>query len=72
MDTQHAYALIEYTVKRHGAVDGCQLIGEKLGISWNTVYGWYRRGNVPGWRLEALERIRPALLSIGDTQTAEV
>lgn len=63
MNQQKAYALIDYTIAQHGAVDGCQLIAGKLGISWNTVYGWYRRGSVPEWRVEGLERIKPALLT---------
>jgi hypothetical protein len=69
MNQHKAIAFIRYTIAQHGAIDGCTLIADKLGIGWQTVYGWHRRDNVPQWRIEALERIRPAVL--GASQAAE-
>jgi len=70
MTQKQALAFVRYTIDTHGALEGCQLIASALGITWGTVYGWYRRENVPKWRLEALMRARPAVIA-GDVQAAE-
>lgn len=70
MTKKHAIGFIEYVININGAAAGCQLIATHLGISWSTVYGWYRRNSVPAWRLEALERARPIVLA-GERQAAE-
>ncbi len=71
MTQKQALAFVQYTIGMHGALDGCQLIADQLGITWGTVYGWYRRNSVPTWRLEALERARPAVIAGDGKQAAE-
>lgn len=34
-----------------------QVMSDKLGLSLQVVYGWYRRGRVPKWRIPAIEVI---------------
>lgn len=61
MTQKQALAFVKYTVATHGSLNGCQLIADQLGITWGTVYGWYRRENVPAWRLDALARAMPVV-----------
>lgn len=55
MDSKQAVAHLVSIVEKDG-VKGIQMLAAKMGVGWNTVYGWYRRGNVPAWRLQALSK----------------
>lgn len=59
MTQEQAIAFIRFMVAEYGAVAGPQRVAEKLGIAWETVYAWNRRGNVPAWRVKELDRIKP-------------
>jgi transposase len=60
MTQDQALALLKRAVARHGTRNGCRMVAERLGITWETAYGWYRRSSVPQWRVEAMARLRPA------------
>lgn len=62
MNQTQALAFVRYIMALHGSVEGCALIANKLGIAWETVYAWHRRDAVPAWRLEALDRVKPAII----------
>lgn len=36
-----------------GAINAMAEVGKAIGVKPTTVYGWWRRGNIPGWRLPA-------------------
>ncbi len=69
MTQNQAFGLIQYAIASYGTVKGCELVADALGIAWQTVYAWHRRGTVPQWRIEALARIKPDIL--GSAQAAE-
>ncbi len=36
-----------------GAINAMAEVGKTIGVKPTTVYGWWRRGNIPEWRLPA-------------------
>ncbi len=41
-------------------LEGLQKFAATRGLSWATVYGWYRRKSVPAWRLSLFRKASAA------------
>lgn len=55
MTEREALEFMKGHVDEHGVKVGIALIAKHTGLKWNTVYGWWRRGRIPDWRLPAFE-----------------
>ncbi len=54
MTEAQALKFLRHLTDRHGVSDGVQILSTQLNLSWNTVYGWYRRKSIPQWRVESI------------------
>lgn len=64
MTQDNALALLQRAISNFGIIRGCEVVASAMSapdmpVAWQTVYAWHRRGNVPAWRVEAVERARP-------------
>ncbi len=55
MDRTEALAQLKKLHAEKG-IEGFKTFGARKGIRWETAYGWFRRGNVPEWRLPLFKR----------------
>lgn len=55
MNKREALSFLDGLMQSDG-IDGIKRFAEKAGFKWETAYAWYRRANVPDWRLEAFAR----------------
>jgi len=58
MTEKEALAYLAELVEEHGSKVGIAKAAQALGLKWNTVYGWWRRGSVPEWRFQAFEQAK--------------
>jgi len=59
MDETTALAVIKDYVARYGVMKACKAIADRIAAEPNTVYGWYRRGSIPQWRLVTFNALKP-------------
>lgn len=55
MDKRAALSFLDKLIQDEG-IDGIKRFAAAAGFKWETAYAWYRRVNVPEWRLEAFAR----------------
>lgn len=53
-----AIAEMRKLVDDHGTKIGIHKIAAMADVPWSTAYGWWRRGNVPEWRLYKFDQRR--------------
>lgn len=56
MTKEQAAAYLQGLVDEHGTKVGIAKAAQAMGLKWNTVYGWWRRGSIPEWRLAAFKQ----------------
>lgn len=59
MKPNEAFAVMARLVAEHGTRAGIGMVAEMAGVGWHTAYGWWRRGNVPDWRVAAFDKAAP-------------
>ena len=58
MTSNEAFAIMARLVAERGTKDGIAAVADMAGVGWSTAYGWWRRKNVPDWRVAAFETQR--------------
>lgn len=57
MTERQAISFLRSLASEYGVRDGVQTLATQLQLPWNTVYGWYRRGSIPAWRIDAIKEV---------------
>jgi hypothetical protein len=57
MEKSTAIKFIDTLVTERGTKEAINILAQAAKVKWHTAYGWWRRGSVPEWRLEAIQAI---------------